>query len=109
MPPPYCGFEQKNQTWVIPQTGRYADDVNCVRWDSDERKLCYDCETCQAVYIYTSEDNWTFRGILVPSLGALVLIACFSFTFPDEWRNNRSGGRAANNRSGGRADSNRSV
>ncbi|KAG5547602.1 hypothetical protein RHGRI_013336 [Rhododendron griersonianum] len=98
MPPPYCGFEQNNLTWVIPQAGRYADDVNCVRWDSDKRKLCYDCETCQAVYIYTSEDNWTFHA-LEPCLGALVLIACFFFTFPDEWGNNRSGGRAANNRS----------
>ncbi|KAI8553972.1 hypothetical protein RHMOL_Rhmol05G0060200 [Rhododendron molle] len=108
MPPPYCGYEQKNQTWVIPQTGRYADDANCVRWDSDERKLCYDCETCQAVYIYTIKDNWTFHG-LEPSLGALVLIVCFIFTFPDEWRNNRSGRRADNNRSGGRAGNNRAV
>ncbi|XP_058213892.1 tetraspanin-8-like [Rhododendron vialii] len=118
MPPSYCGYEQKNQTWVIPQTGRYVNDVNCVRWDSDERKLCYDCETCQAVYIYTSYDNWTFRG-LGPCLGALVLIACFFFSFPDEFggnnrsggraNNNRSGGCADNNQSGGRADSNRSV
>ncbi|XP_058213895.1 tetraspanin-12-like [Rhododendron vialii] len=108
MPPPYCGYEEKNQTWVVPKTGQYADDVNCVRWDSDKRKLCYDCETCQAVYISTFNDSWALRA-LGPILRALILAACFYFTCEDDWPGtNRSGGRADNNPSGGRAHNNRS-
>ncbi|KAI8553974.1 hypothetical protein RHMOL_Rhmol05G0060400 [Rhododendron molle] len=99
LPPSYCGYEEKNLTWVIPKTGRYAEDTNCVRWDNDERKLCYDCETCQAVYVNTMEYNWTGRA-LGPFLGAMVLFLCFALTFAEDGcENNRSRGRADNNRS----------
>lgn len=99
MPPSYCGYEEKNLTWVIPKTGRYAEDANCVRWDNDERKLCYDCETCQAVYVNTMEYNWTGRA-LGPFIGAMVLVLCFALTFAEDGcENNRSRGRADNNRS----------
>ncbi|KAH7851440.1 hypothetical protein Vadar_011617 [Vaccinium darrowii] len=87
-PPPYCGYQEKNQTWVVPKTGRYADNVNCVRWDSDKRK-CYDCETCQAVYMSDMDETWSLRAMLL-LFGFAVLVAFLMLTVaindPSQWQ-----------------------
>ncbi|KAH7851458.1 hypothetical protein Vadar_011879 [Vaccinium darrowii] len=95
IPPPYCGYKERNQTWVIPKTSQYADDVNCVRWDSDKRKLCFDCETCQAVYVGTMDNNWRLRGVSL-NFGTAIWVVCLCFASAFK---NQSRVRAVDNRS----------
>ncbi|KAI8547832.1 hypothetical protein RHMOL_Rhmol07G0226400 [Rhododendron molle] len=78
-PPQYCGFQDKNQSWVIPESGFYAEDINCVTWSSDKTKLCHQCETCQAVYVYVMTFNWHLRGIWL-MFGICVWVMCLVFT-----------------------------
>ncbi|KAF7139416.1 hypothetical protein RHSIM_Rhsim07G0177800 [Rhododendron simsii] len=93
-PPQYCGFQDKNQSWVIPESGFYAKDVNCVTWSSEKTKLCHECETCQAVYVYVVTFNWHLRGIWL-MFGIVVWVMCLGFTCEHEkkqrqQRNNRT-------------------
>ncbi|KAH7847349.1 hypothetical protein Vadar_025041 [Vaccinium darrowii] len=88
VPPLYCGYREKNQTWIIPASGLFADDANCIAWNSDKTKLCHQCETCQAVYVYILTFQWNLRGIML-MFGVIVLGSCLSFTYEYEHNQRR--------------------
>ncbi|XP_058222516.1 protein TORNADO 2-like [Rhododendron vialii] len=88
VPPIYCGFQQKNQTWVIPESGLYSDDANCVMWSSENGKLCYNCDTCKASYIHNFAFKWYMRGD-DQMYAVLVWIFCFGLTYAIEKENSQ--------------------
>ncbi|KAG5541172.1 hypothetical protein RHGRI_021133 [Rhododendron griersonianum] len=88
VPPIYCGFQQKNQTWVIPESGLYSDDANCVMWSSENGKLCYNCNTCKASYIHNFAFKWYMRGN-DQMYAVLVWMFCFSLTYAIEKENSQ--------------------
>ncbi|XP_058223231.1 tetraspanin-9-like [Rhododendron vialii] len=87
-PPIYCGFQLKNQTWLIPEAGLYSNDANCQMWSNEKGRLCYSCDTCKASYINDLSFKWYMRGGIIMSAVAVWIIS-FGCSYGIEMDNNR--------------------
>ncbi|KAH7848033.1 hypothetical protein Vadar_033061 [Vaccinium darrowii] len=85
-PPVYCGFQDKNKTWVVPTFGLYYEDNNCLNWSHD--KLCYTCNTCKAAYIFNYVEEWTLRWACM-YFAIFIWVGCLAFTFGMDYENNQ--------------------
>ncbi|KAF7113264.1 hypothetical protein RHSIM_RhsimUnG0143900 [Rhododendron simsii] len=87
-PPTYCGYREMNKTWIVPKSGEYYQDNNCMMWSNDDDKLCYNCNTCKAAYLINYVHGW--NTILFYMFIALVIwIGCFNFSFGANNENNQ--------------------
>ncbi|XP_059645707.1 tetraspanin-8-like [Cornus florida] len=83
-PPPACGLVYKNgSAWVVPRSGIRSRDRDCKLWSNDEKKQCYDCNSCKAANIVTYQTIWTYNAIsnvLFSIVLAIVLtISCCAY------------------------------
>ncbi|XVE56722.1 hypothetical protein DITRI_Ditri04bG0033800 [Diplodiscus trichospermus] len=77
-PPRQCGFIQKNATfWETPKSGAAkADDTDCLTWNNNHRKLCYDCNSCKAGVLDNIRKEW--RSLVIINL---ILLICLIFIY----------------------------
>ncbi|KAH7846558.1 hypothetical protein Vadar_015400 [Vaccinium darrowii] len=89
-PPIYCGYQDVNKTWIVPNSGLYHEDINCRMWSNDKDVLCYHCDSCKAAYI---NDHLTFEWLLkwfCMFVAGIIWLCCFTYTFEmDAKKNNQ--------------------
>ncbi|KAM7483062.1 hypothetical protein LguiB_007645 [Lonicera macranthoides] len=58
-PPASCGFAFKNATyWETPKSGPAVPDNDCKTWSNDQKKLCFDCNSCKAGVLSNIQKQW---------------------------------------------------
>ncbi|KAH7847495.1 hypothetical protein Vadar_026801 [Vaccinium darrowii] len=87
-PPVYCGYQDINKTWVVPKSGLYHEDNNCVNWSNDDNKRCYHCNACKAAYINNYVYEWALRGAFM-FITLVIWFGCLTFTFDIDDENNK--------------------
>lgn len=80
-PPTHCGFEYKNATfWMMPKSGPAVPDSDCMTWNNDGSKLCYDCKSCKGGVLANIKKEWwhltIFNVALIVFLITVKSIAC---------------------------------
>ncbi|KAI4365841.1 hypothetical protein MLD38_021791 [Melastoma candidum] len=77
-PPTSCGLEFKNATfWAVPASGPAIPDSDCTTWSNDQKKLCFDCESCKAGFLANIKSEW--KMLLIINICAIVLaVAVYS-------------------------------
>ncbi|XP_047339332.1 protein TORNADO 2-like [Impatiens glandulifera] len=72
-PPTQCGYTFVNPTyWISPIN--IAADMDCLKWDNDETKLCYECDSCKAGLLANIEREWRYADIIL--LITLIALIC---------------------------------
>ncbi|XVE54612.1 hypothetical protein DITRI_Ditri03aG0095800 [Diplodiscus trichospermus] len=75
-PPAYCKFVYKNATyWVVPESGPDVPDSDCRTWSNDQRKLCYNCESCKGGVLSNIRKEWRLLAIINICILILLIIA----------------------------------
>ncbi|KAH7846835.1 hypothetical protein Vadar_018684 [Vaccinium darrowii] len=89
-PPIYCGYQDVNKTWIVPNSGLYHQDINCQMWSNDKDVLCYHCDSCKAAYL---NDHLAFEWVLkwgCMVFACIIWLGCFAYTFAmDDKKNNQ--------------------
>ncbi|KAJ8452219.1 hypothetical protein Cgig2_006024 [Carnegiea gigantea] len=82
-PPTSCGFTPKNATyWEAPKPGPTTDssDSDCKTWSNNQKKLCYNCNSCKAGVLANLRKEWrTFsitNAVILVLLLAIYMVAC---------------------------------
>lgn len=87
IPPVQCGFQFTNGTvWTVPKSGPAVQDSDCTAWSNDQKKLCYDCKSCQAGIIAQVQVDWKKISILNGCI-TLFLLIIYSIAYCS-YRNN---------------------
>ncbi|XVF49818.1 hypothetical protein PTKIN_Ptkin04bG0046600 [Pterospermum kingtungense] len=64
-PPSSCGFLQKNATfWEVPKSGAATKDPDCLTWNNNVMKLCYDCNSCKGGVLDNLRKEWRSLAII---------------------------------------------
>ncbi|XWS60368.1 hypothetical protein CRYUN_Cryun07bG0030200 [Craigia yunnanensis] len=64
-PPTPCGFLQKNATfWEVPKSGPATADPDCLTWNNNQWKLCYDCNSCKGGILANFRKEWRSLAII---------------------------------------------
>ncbi|KAL4333690.1 hypothetical protein GQ457_07G026150 [Hibiscus cannabinus] len=64
-PPSSCGFVRKNATfWEVPRSGRATSDPDCLTWNNNQGKLCYDCNSCKSGILAKLRKEWKCLAII---------------------------------------------
>ncbi|KAJ0251747.1 Tetraspanin-9 [Hirschfeldia incana] len=57
-----------NFTYISPTVWNKTSETNknpdCNTWDSDSKKLCYDCTACKAGFIYNLKTSWKMVAVI---------------------------------------------
>ncbi|XP_068304755.1 tetraspanin-11-like [Pyrus communis] len=80
-PPSYCGFEYKNATfWEVPKKGLAVGDSDCKTWSNDQKKLCYECESCKGGVLANIRKQWRnlaiFNGCVIVLVILIYCVGC---------------------------------
>ncbi|XP_047336117.1 tetraspanin-8-like [Impatiens glandulifera] len=74
-PPIYCELDFKNATfWTMPKTGPAVPDEDCVTWNNDPKKLCFDCKSCKAGVLSGIKKEWKIIAIINSCFIGFVII-----------------------------------
>ncbi|CAL4999079.1 unnamed protein product [Urochloa decumbens] len=77
-PPASC-----NVTSARPRPAAAAADPDCGRWDKDEDKLCYGCESCRAGVAEALRRDWkraaVVNAVFLALIVAVYAVACCAF------------------------------
>ncbi|XP_076902068.1 tetraspanin-8-like [Bidens hawaiensis] len=74
-PPGNCKYLFVNSTyWVPPKTGPASDDSDCKSWNNDQKKLCYDCGSCQVGVLSNMRHLWRKFAMLNFSIIVFVIV-----------------------------------
>ncbi|KAL4584172.1 hypothetical protein LXL04_008764 [Taraxacum kok-saghyz] len=72
-PPGDCNFEFVNATfWEAPKSGIKSQDPDCTTWSNNQKKLCYNCESCKAGVLANMRHLW--RGFAVLNFSILIFV-----------------------------------
>ncbi|GMI95213.1 tetraspanin11 [Hibiscus trionum] len=64
-PPSSCGLVRKNVTfWEVPKSGSAASDPDCLTWNNNQWKLCYDCNSCKSGILTKLRKEWRCLAII---------------------------------------------
>ncbi|KAL3693121.1 hypothetical protein R1sor_006772 [Riccia sorocarpa] len=92
-PPVLCGYTFENATnWAKGKGYDATASEDCLRWDNDQKNLCFECDSCKAGLLQNVKKDW--RKVAIVLIVVLVImivvytIGCCAF------RNNRRGGYA---------------
>lgn len=82
-PPAECGYEyESGTTWKVPEKGltSKSKDPECIVWNNDLDKLCYNCQSCKAGYLDFFVKAWTkitlLNALLLLLLFFIFIVAC---------------------------------
>ncbi|KAF8779104.1 hypothetical protein HU200_003073 [Digitaria exilis] len=79
-PPTSCNFTYAGGTkWAKPAaaTSQPAGDPDCGKWDDDEEKLCFGCESCKAGVVGALRRDWK-RAAIVDAVFLAFIVAVYS-------------------------------
>ncbi|CAL1408183.1 unnamed protein product [Linum trigynum] len=77
---------EERDFWIPPKKGIVAGgDPDCNGWNDKQNELCYDCQSCQASFVYNIKQQWrslAFINVCVLILPFLVYIigCCAQFS-----------------------------
>ncbi|KAK8489575.1 hypothetical protein V6N13_123360 [Hibiscus sabdariffa] len=64
-PPSSCGLVRKNETfWEVPKSGWATSDPDCLTWNNNQGKLCYDCNSCKSGILAKLRKEWKCLAII---------------------------------------------
>ncbi|KAK8499923.1 hypothetical protein V6N12_042758 [Hibiscus sabdariffa] len=64
-PPSSCGLVRKNETfWEVPKSGWATSDPDCLTWNNNPGKLCYDCNSCKSGILAKLRKEWKCLAII---------------------------------------------
>lgn len=86
-PPDDCGFKYQGPiSWRQPNDFG-SNNPDCVSWNNDVNKLCYDCEACKAGILATLKKDW--RKIAIVNIIFLIFLIIVYSVGCCAFRNNR--------------------
>ncbi|CAN6213635.1 unnamed protein product [Urochloa humidicola] len=62
-PPSSCAFTYVNGTTAAAAGG--AEDTDCTRWSDDGQMLCFQCDSCKAVFLEEIKKGWGKYAIAI--------------------------------------------
>ncbi|XP_073291776.1 tetraspanin-3-like [Primulina huaijiensis] len=82
-PPTSCGFVYINETYWGYTGGLTGSDQDCLRWNNDQRQLCYGCDSCKAGVLASLKKSWrkvsVINIVILIILVLLYAVGCMAF------------------------------